>query len=71
MTEKTPGEILEGLRAIFAQDLFLTAPRQGNPIADPALWRAIESEHKHEGLPAEALQAAAIFDWPAESPLHE
>lgn len=49
-TEKSPAEMLEALRDIFAKDLSAQPARQRRePIADPLLWRALQSQRKCGG----------------------
>lgn len=40
-------EMLDSIRTIFAQDMTRKAAPRHKPVADPALWRAIESQEKH------------------------
>jgi hypothetical protein len=58
--EKSPLEILEGLRAIIAQELSEKPLRRKPAIADPALWRAIQSQQKHNGLVPDAWPSVDI-----------
>ena len=39
-------EMLESIRAIFAQDISRKPAHRAKPVADPALWRAIQSQEK-------------------------
>jgi hypothetical protein len=58
--EKSPEEILEGLRAIIAQELSEKPLRRKPALADPALWRAIQSQQKHNGLVPDAWPSAGV-----------
>jgi hypothetical protein len=49
-TDKLSHEFLEGIRAIIAKDMTATPKRSDKPVADPALWRALESQAKHGSL---------------------
>jgi hypothetical protein len=40
-------EMLDSIRAIFAQDMTRKTAHRNKPVADPALWRAIQSQEKH------------------------
>lgn len=40
-------EMLDSIRTIFAQDMTRKPTPRRKPVADPALWRAIQSEEKH------------------------
>jgi hypothetical protein len=43
----TPQEMLESIRAIFAQEMKRKPAHRSKPVNDPALWRAIENQEKH------------------------
>ncbi len=40
-------EMLDSIRTIFAQDMTRKTEHRNKPVADPALWRAIQSQEKH------------------------
>jgi hypothetical protein len=45
----TPQEMLDSIRAIFAQDMSRKPTHRSKPVADPALWRAIHNQEKQSG----------------------
>ena len=40
-------EMLDSIRAIFAEDVTSKPLHRSKPVADPALWRAIQNQEKH------------------------
>ena len=40
-------EMLDSIRAIFAQDMTRRPAHRNKAVADPALWRAIQNQEKH------------------------
>jgi hypothetical protein len=42
-----PQEMLDSIRAIFALDMSRKPTHRSKPVADPALWRAIQNQEKH------------------------
>ncbi|MGO9543338.1 MAG: hypothetical protein ACLPPF_00870 [Rhodomicrobium sp.] len=46
-TDTALSELLEGIRAIFAQDLTGKPKPRNKAVADPALWRAIQTQQKN------------------------
>ncbi len=40
-------EMLDSIRAIFAQDMTRKPAHRNKPVADPALWRAIQNQEKN------------------------
>ncbi len=47
-TGKSMDELLDGIRAILAKDLSENPVSRKKPIADPALWRAIQNQQKND-----------------------
>jgi len=44
--EKTLDELLEGIRAVLAEDMKAKPVSRNKAVADPALWRAIQNQQK-------------------------
>jgi hypothetical protein len=40
-------EMLDSIRTIFAQDMIRKPAHRSKPVADPALWRAIQNQEKY------------------------
>jgi hypothetical protein len=46
-SDKSLHELIEGIRIIIAKDMIEKRPQpRRKPVADPALWRAIETQQK-------------------------
>lgn len=48
-TEMPLHELLQSIRAIFAADLDAKPLTRRKPVADPALWRAIQNQQRNRG----------------------
>jgi hypothetical protein len=49
--DKSLHELIEGVFIIVAKDMAGKSPLpRRKPVADPALWRAIENQRKNDGL---------------------
>jgi hypothetical protein len=44
--DQTLQEMLDSIRTIFAQDMKRKPALRSKPVADPALWRAIQNQEK-------------------------
>ncbi|MGA7326233.1 MAG: hypothetical protein WBX25_17550 [Rhodomicrobium sp.] len=49
MSDKSPRDILEGLRDIIAREMIEKPQPREKAIADPALWRAIQIQQRCGG----------------------